>query len=118
MENFIKESKAVLSFIQMKIHAYVVKEACMKLSLLAYSLTNWLCTLSFLHTAKGIQIQTIRKRPIKVANKISEIWTLPSQQIIIQFRLHALLLAGSDQRIPIKGEGCLKMPYNHRFSAQ
>ena len=70
MENFIKEAKDGFGFDQMKSHDYVVNEARMMISLLAYNLTNWLRTLSFPPVAKGIQIQTIRTRLIKVASKL------------------------------------------------
>lgn len=70
MENFIKEAKDGFGFDQMKSHDYLMNEARMMLSLLAYNLTNWLRTLSFPVAAKGIQIQTIRTRLIKVASKL------------------------------------------------
>lgn len=70
MENFIKEAKDGFGFDQMKSHDFLVNEARMMLSLLAYNLTNWLRTLSFPIVAKGIQIQTIRTRLIKVASKL------------------------------------------------
>lgn len=70
MENFIKEAKDGFGFDQMKSHDFLVNEARMMLSLLAYNLTNWLRTLSFPVAAKGIQIQTIRTRLIKVAGKL------------------------------------------------
>ncbi len=70
MENFIKEAKDGFGFDQMKSHDYIVNEARMIISLLAYNLTNWLRTLSFPPVAKGIQIQTIRMRLIKVASKL------------------------------------------------
>ena len=66
MENFIKEAKDGFGFDQMKSHDYIVNEARMMISLLAYNLTNWLRMLSFPPTAKGIQIQTIRTRLVKV----------------------------------------------------
>ena len=69
MENFIKEAKDGFGFDQMKSHDYIVNEARMMISLLAYNLTNWLRTLSFPPVAKGIQIQTIRTQLIKVASK-------------------------------------------------
>jgi len=69
MENFIKEAKDGFGFNQMKSHDYVMNEARMMIGLLAYNLTNWLRTLSFPPVAKGIQIQTIRTRLIKVASK-------------------------------------------------
>lgn len=70
MENFIKEAKDSFSFYQMKSHDYIMNEARTMISLLAYNLTNRLRTLSFLPTAKGIQIQTIHTRLIKVARKL------------------------------------------------
>ena len=70
MENFIKEAKDGFGFDQMKSHDFIVNEARMMLSLLAYNLTNWLRTLTFPPTTKGIQIQTIRTRLIKVASKL------------------------------------------------
>lgn len=70
MENFIKEAKDGFGFDQMKSHDFFMNEARMMLSLLAYNLTNWLRTLSFPVAAKGIQIQTIRTRLIKVASKL------------------------------------------------
>ena len=69
MENFIKEAKDGFGFDQMKSHDYIVNEARMMISLLAYNFTNWLRTLSFPPVAKGIQIQTIRTQLIKVASK-------------------------------------------------
>ena len=70
MENFIKEAKEGFGLDRMKSHHFLVNEARMMLSLLAYNLTNWLRTLSFPPTAKGFQIQTIRTRLIKVASKL------------------------------------------------
>ncbi|MED0894298.1 transposase [Aneurinibacillus migulanus] len=45
-------------------------EARMMLSLFTYNFTNWLRMLSFPKRYKGIQIQTIRTRLIKVASKL------------------------------------------------
>jgi hypothetical protein len=70
MENFIKEAKDGFGFDQMKSHDFIVNEARMMLSLLAYNFTNWLRTFSFPNKYKGIQIQTIRTRLIKVASKL------------------------------------------------
>ncbi|AZV43790.1 IS1380 family transposase [Peribacillus asahii] len=70
MENFIKEAKDGFGLDQMKSHNFLVNEARMMLSLLAYNFTNWLRTLSFPAAYKSIQIQTIRTRLIKVANKL------------------------------------------------
>lgn len=70
MENFIKEAKDGFGFDQMKSHDFTVNEARMIISLLAYNFTNWLRTLTFPPAAKGIQIQTIRTRLIKVASKL------------------------------------------------
>lgn len=70
MENFIKEAKDGFGFDQMKSHDFLVNQARMMVSLLAYNLTNWLRTLSFPSSYKGIQIQTIRTRLIKVASKL------------------------------------------------
>lgn len=70
MENFIKEAKIGFGFDQMKSHSYAVNEARMMVSLLAYNFTNWLRTVGFPPTAKGIQIHTIRTRLIKVASKL------------------------------------------------
>lgn len=70
MENFIKEAKMGFGFDQMKSHSYAVNEARMMISLLAYNFTNWLRTVGFPPTAKGIQIHTIRTRLIKVASKL------------------------------------------------
>ncbi|TWI58204.1 DDE family transposase [Halalkalibacter nanhaiisediminis] len=69
MENFIKEAKDGFGLDQMKSHNFLVNEARMMLSLLAYNLTNWLRTLIFPSSSKGIQIQTIRTHLIKVASK-------------------------------------------------
>lgn len=63
MENFIKEAKDGFGFDQMKSHDFIVNEARMMISLLAYNFTNWLRTLTFPPVAKGIQIQTIRTSP-------------------------------------------------------
>lgn len=70
MENFIKEAKDGFGFDQMKSHNFLVNQARMLLSLLAYNLTNWLRTFSFPTKHKGILIQTIRTRLIKVASKL------------------------------------------------
>lgn len=70
MENFIKEAKDGFGLDQMKSHHFLVNEARMMLSLLAYNFTNWLRTLSFPAAYKSIQIQTIRTRLIKVASKL------------------------------------------------
>ena len=70
MENFIKEAKDGFGFNQMKSHDFIVNEAYMMLSLLAYNFTNWLRTFSFPKKHKGIQIKTIRTRLIKVASKL------------------------------------------------
>jgi hypothetical protein len=70
MENFIKEAKYGFGFAQMKSHVFQVNEARMMLSLLAYNFTNWLRTLTFPPKQKGLQIQTIRMRLIKVASKL------------------------------------------------
>ncbi len=42
----------------------------MRLSLLAYNLTNWLRTLALPPEQKKMQIETIRTRLIKVASKL------------------------------------------------
>lgn len=70
MENFMKEAKDGFGVDQMKSHDFIVNEARMIISLLAYNFTNWLRTLTFPPVAKGIQIQTIRTRLIKVASKL------------------------------------------------
>lgn len=70
MENFIKEAKEGFGFDQMKSHDYKRNEARMMMSLLAYNFTNWLRTLTFPTQQKGLQIQTIRTRLIKVASKL------------------------------------------------
>jgi hypothetical protein len=70
MENFIKEAKNGFHFDQMNSHSFLVNEAKMMLSLLAYNLTNWLRTLAFPSEQKKMQIETIRTRIIKVASKI------------------------------------------------
>lgn len=70
MENFIKEAKNGFGFDQMKSNDFLINQVCMMFALLNYNLTNWLHTLSLPKAAKGIQIQTIRTRLIKVANKL------------------------------------------------
>lgn len=70
MENFIKEAKNGFGFDQMKSNDFLTNQVRMMFALLAYNLTNWLRTLSFPKAAKGIQIQTIRTRLIKVASKL------------------------------------------------
>ncbi len=70
MENFIKEAKEGFGFDQMKSHDFKRNEARMMISLLAYNLTNWLRTLTFPPANKGLQIQTIRTRVIKVASRL------------------------------------------------
>lgn len=70
MENYIKEAKSGFGFDKMKSHSYQVNEARMMISLLAYNLTNWLRTLTFPEQQKGMKIETIRTRIIKVASKM------------------------------------------------
>ncbi|WP_445683630.1 transposase [Sporosarcina sp. FSL K6-3457] len=53
----------------MKSNDFVINQVRMMFSLLAYNLTNWLRTLSFPKATKGIQIQMIQTRLIKVASK-------------------------------------------------
>ncbi|ANU10880.1 IS1380 family transposase [Planococcus antarcticus DSM 14505] len=70
MENYIKEAKNGFGFDRMNSHSYQVNEAKMMLSLLAYNLVNWLRTLTFPEVQKKMQIQTIRRRLVKVASKL------------------------------------------------
>lgn len=70
MENYIKESKNGFGLDNMTSHSFQVNEAKMMLSLLAYNFTNWLRTLVFPVGQKQMQIQTIRKRLVKVASKL------------------------------------------------
>lgn len=70
MENFIKEAKEGFGFDQMKSHDFKRNEARLMISVLAYNFTNWLRTLTFPVKQKGLQIQTIRTRLIKVASKL------------------------------------------------
>ena len=70
MENFIKEAKEGFGFDQMKSHTFQRNEARLIISVLAYNFTNWLRTLTFPAKQKGLQIQTIRTRLIKVASKL------------------------------------------------
>ena len=70
MENYIKESKNGFGLDNMTSHSFQVNEAKMMLSLLAYNFTNWLRTLVFPDGQKQMQIQTIRKRLVKVASKL------------------------------------------------
>ena len=70
MENYIKESKNGFGLDNMTSHSFQVNEAKMTLSLLAYNFTNWLRTLVFPEGQKQMQIQTIRKRLVKVASKL------------------------------------------------
>jgi hypothetical protein len=70
MENYIKKAKNGFWLDKMNSHSFQVNEVKMMLSLLAYSLTNWLRTLCFPKEQKNIQIDTIRTRIIKVASKL------------------------------------------------
>ncbi|MBE1556962.1 hypothetical protein H4683_004088 [Filibacter limicola] len=70
LENYIKESKNGFGLDNMTSHSFQVNEAKMTLSLLAYNFTNWLRTLVFPEGQKQMQIQTIRKRIVKVASKL------------------------------------------------
>ncbi|MEB8123099.1 transposase [Staphylococcus xylosus] len=70
MENYIKEAKNGFKFDQMNSHFFQVNEVRMRLSLLAYNLTNWLRTLALPPEQKKMQIETIRTRLIKVASKL------------------------------------------------
>jgi hypothetical protein len=65
MENYIKEAKNCFGLDKMNSHSFQVNESKMMLSLLAYNLTNWLCTLCFPEGQKSIQIETVRTRLIK-----------------------------------------------------
>lgn len=70
MENFIKEAKNGFGFDQMKSSYFLINQVRMMFALPTYNLANWLRTLNFPKSAKGIQIQTIRTRLIKVASKL------------------------------------------------
>lgn len=70
MENYIKEAKNGFWLDKMNSHSFQVNEVKMMLSLLAYNLTNWLRTLCFPKEQRGMQIDTIRTRIIKVASKL------------------------------------------------
>lgn len=70
MENFIKKAKNGFGFDQMKSNDFLINQVRMMFALPAYNLTNWLRTLSFPTSARGVQIQTIRTRLIKVASKL------------------------------------------------
>ena len=70
MENYIKEAKNGFYLDKMSSHSFQVNEVKMMMSLLAYNLTNWLRTLCFPEAQKGMQIETIRTRVIKVASKL------------------------------------------------
>ncbi|TES45897.1 IS1380 family transposase, partial [Halalkalibacterium halodurans] len=70
MENYIKEAKNGFYLDKMSSHSFQVNEVKMMVSLLAYNLTNWLRTLCFPEAQKGMQIETIRTRVIKVASKL------------------------------------------------
>jgi hypothetical protein len=70
MENYIKEAKNGFGLDKMNSHSFQVNEAKMMLSLVTYNLTNWLRTLCFPEGQKQRQIETIRKRMIKVASNV------------------------------------------------
>lgn len=102
------------------------------ISLLAYNLTNRLCTLSFLPTAKGIQIQTIHTRLVKVARKLVKLdarFTLncpPVSSTRVSFGMSPLEYNSSIStkslvlkiRIRTKRGVCLKTTNHHFFSVQ
>ncbi|MDF2910770.1 MAG: family transposase [Sporolactobacillus laevolacticus] len=70
MENYIKEAKSGFSLDQLSSHRFQTNEVRLMLSLLTYNLTNWMRTLTFPEKQKGMQIETIRTRLVKVASKL------------------------------------------------
>ncbi|MRJ48335.1 IS1380 family transposase [Fundicoccus ignavus] len=70
MENYIKEAKNSFFFDKTDSPEFLENEARMMISLLAYNLVNFLCTLCFEPKSKGLQVNTIRLRLFKVAGKL------------------------------------------------
>lgn len=70
MENFIKEAKAGFYFDKTDSPRFLENHVRMLMSLLAYNLINFLKTIGFDERDKGLTVQSIRLRLLKVAGKI------------------------------------------------
>src|SRR5699024_8257168 len=70
MENYIMEAKNGFYLDKMNSHSIQENEVKTILSLLAYILKNWLRTHYFPEKQTSMQIETIRKRILKVASKL------------------------------------------------
>lgn len=70
MENFIKEAKHGFFFDKTDSSEFIENHARMMFSVLAYNLVNFLKTLCFKEEWKGIRVDTIRLRLLKVAGKL------------------------------------------------
>lgn len=73
MKNYIKVAKNSFSLDQMNSHSIQVNDVKIMLSLLAYNLTTWLGTPTFLREQKNMQIETIHIRLIKAASKVVQL---------------------------------------------
>lgn len=70
MENFIKEAKNGFFFDKTDSPRFIENQVRMMVSVLAYNLVNFLKTTCFDGVWKGLQINTIRLRLLKVAGKL------------------------------------------------
>ncbi|MFL2079531.1 transposase, partial [Marinilactibacillus psychrotolerans] len=70
MENFIKEAKAGFYFDKTDSPRFLENHVRMLMSLLAYNLINFLKTIGFDERDKGLTVQSIRLKLLKVAGKL------------------------------------------------
>lgn len=70
MENFIKEAKNGFFFDKTDSPRFIENQVRMMLSVLAYNLVNFLKTTCFEGVWRGLQVNTIRLRLLKVAGKL------------------------------------------------
>jgi len=70
MENFIKEAKTGFFFDKTDSPTFIENHVRMLVSMLAYNLVNFLKTISFDESDKGLTIHTIRLRFLKIAGKL------------------------------------------------
>ena len=71
MENFIKEGKNGFEFDRMSSTSFVVNRNKLQISMLAYNFNNWFRRLCMAKDVQSFQMETIRKKVIKVAVKVA-----------------------------------------------
>lgn len=70
MENYIKEAKNSFYFDKTDSPRFIENHARMMISVLAYNIVNFLKTCCFDKKWKGLQVNTIRLRLLKIAGKL------------------------------------------------